>query len=109
MARACLTWLVALIAGWTIFSAPAAAVTPSPSRPFVDLEIDGDSVCHVRVTPVDCGKVGPYLRDTLHLPTSIDIHLAIARTVAYATAARLIQSLYDAGFYRLGFVANRNE
>jgi hypothetical protein len=103
------TWLLPTIIAVAICPFLAVAAPPNPSGHFVILEIGADSVCRVDATPVDCGKVGFYMRDTLRLPDTIAIHFAIAPTVRYETTATLIRSLQITGFHNLGFVADSAE
>jgi len=93
----------------TIAPAIAAADTPTASPTHVKIEIDANSKCHVQAAAMDCGKVGPYLRDTMRLPDTTEIRPWVSRTAEYDATAKLISSLRDAGFHNLGFVADRNE
>ena len=104
--RAAANWIVPVVIAVITFLASATETSPSVGPAIVFIEIDDDAACRVEARVVECGDVGPYLRDTLRLPDSTDLHLSISRKAHYETAAKLIESLQRAGFHNLGFVAD---
>ena len=74
----------------------------------VDLGGGADSLCLVGAASVNCTDVGEYLRDTLQIPLSADIHLSVDRRIGYDRAAVMLKSVLDAGYTNLGFVADVN-
>src|SRR5450631_3669472 len=58
----------------------------------LDFDIGADSLCRVWGTPMDCEKVGPYLRDTIHVPLATDIHIAVSRSAKYEPISKVLES-----------------
>ena len=97
-------WALPALIAATIISGVATA-GPKITDPLVlELDIGADSLCRLWGTSMNCEEVGPYLRDTLHVPVSTDIHLAVLRTWKYEVAAKMLESLNRAGYQKLGFV-----
>ena len=64
------------------------------------------SECLVDGAPVKCDQVGPYLRDTLHIPVAGGIYLRFNSDANYAMVEAIIRSIRDAGYSKLGFVGD---
>jgi biopolymer transport protein ExbD len=70
------------------------------------ITVSGDGGCHLSQIALPCGAVGMHLR-SLGLGPDCHVHITVSPQATYQMVGTLLQSLQDAGGFKVGFVSTK--